>query len=77
MPVIARMIGNSNKGNISGGLINSGSMISSISRSFYNSLEPTPVLDVSIYGHRLSVVTAAGNKCITMAILKPLCIFGL
>ena len=62
------MIGDSNEGNItiqgvkSSGLIDSGSMISSISESFYNSLEPKPVLDVSDFGHRLSLVTAAGNK---------------
>ena len=38
-------------------------MISSISESFYNSLESKPVLGVSSdFGHRLSVVTAADNK---------------
>ena len=63
------MIGDSNEGNISiqgvksNGLIDSRSMISSISESFYNCLEPKPVLgDVSDFGHRLSVVTTVGNK---------------
>ena len=69
MSVIDRMIGDSNEGNItiqgvkSSGLIDSGSMISSISESFYNSLEPKPVLgDVSDFGHRLLVVIAALHK---------------
>ena len=55
------MIGDSNEVNItiqgvkSSGLI--GSMISSISESFYNSVEPKPVLgDVSDLSHRLSIV---------------------
>ena len=61
------MVGSSNEGNISicgvdtRGLIDSGSMITSISRSFYESLNPTPELhDIEEFG--LSVIGANGSK---------------
>lgn len=61
------MVGSANEGQISiqgvitTGLIDSGSMISSISETFYNSLEPLPELhDISEFG--LSVVSAGGSQ---------------
>ncbi|MCG8048682.1 MAG: RNase H-like domain-containing protein, partial [Candidatus Thiodiazotropha endolucinida] len=61
------MVGSANEGQISiqgvitSGLIDSGSMISSISETFYNSLDPLPELhDISEFG--LSVVSAGGSQ---------------
>ena len=45
------------------GLIDTGSQISSLSESFYNSMEPKPPLrDVKELGINLSVLSASGNK---------------
>lgn len=65
--LLERMVGSSNEGDIvicgvkTIGLIDSGSMITSVSESFYDSLQPQPVLhDISDFG--LSVIGADGNQ---------------
>lgn len=62
-----RMVGSSNKGDITicgvptKGLIDSGSMITSISESFYNNLNPLPQSrDIKEFG--LSVLSANGDQ---------------
>ena len=62
-----RMVGSSNEGDITicgvptKGLIDSGSMITSISESFYNNLKPLPQLrDIKEFG--LSVLSANGDQ---------------
>ena len=65
--LLNRMVGSANAGEINifgvntSGLIDSGSMVSSISETFYNSLEPLPELrNITEFG--LSVRSAGGNK---------------
>ena len=58
------------------GLIDSGSMISTISESFYRSMDPVPELgDTKDFGIDLAVYGANGSQlayCI-VATLKPMC----
>lgn len=65
--LLNRMVGSANEGEINifgvntSGLIDSWSMVSSISETFYNSLEPLPELrNITEFG--LSVRSAGGNK---------------
>ena len=65
--LFSRMVGSANEGDIlicgikTVGLIDSGSMITSVSESFYDSLQPKPVLhDITEFG--LSVTSANGTQ---------------
>ena len=67
--LVDRLVGSANESEIAicgaktSGLIDTGSMITSISESFYDFMEHKPVLhDVSELGLSLSVVSANGSK---------------
>lgn len=67
--IIERLVGSSNQSNIvicgvkTSGLVDTGSMVTSISESFYNSLNPQPELhSISELGISLSVLGASGSK---------------
>lgn len=67
--LVNRLVGSSNEGEIiingftTVGLIDTGSMITSISESYYDSMEPKPPLcDLNDFGLSLSVQGASGNN---------------